>query len=80
MATKAPVPVEAPMILGVTFPILAFPVVILIPHKIPFVVAAPLDVARLMAVTVLPCTEVAVVVPTARLMAIKRVAIVPAIV
>ncbi|MBK7709039.1 MAG: hypothetical protein IPJ30_25635 [Acidobacteria bacterium] len=50
------------------------------PHRTPFDVDAPLDVARLIEATVLPWTDVAEFVPTPRLMPTKRVAIVPPIV
>lgn len=51
---------------------------ILIPQSIPLAVVAPLDVARLIAVTVLPCTDVtAVVVAAVMLMPLNLVAIVP---
>ena len=54
VATRAPVPVDAPMIFPVTVPILTSPPVMLIPHNTPLVVAAPLLVPKLMAVNVLP--------------------------
>src|SRR5258705_13321242 len=57
IATNAPVPDEAPIVLGVTFPIFTFPAVILTPHKTPLAVAALLEVARLMAVIILPCND-----------------------
>src|SRR6267142_6384032 len=47
-------PDEPPMIFGVTVPMLAEPPVILIPQRIPFVVEAPLEVLKLIAVIVFP--------------------------
>jgi hypothetical protein len=79
-AESEPVPVAAPMVLPVTVPMLALPEVTLMPHSTPLVVVAPLDVVRLMAETVLPCTELGETVPTAKLIPIKRVAMVPSIV
>jgi hypothetical protein len=54
VATREPVPVVAPMVLGVTVPMLASPEVIFIPHKMPLIVVAPLLVVIVIAAIVLP--------------------------
>ncbi len=54
VATNEPVPVVAPMVFPVTVPTFTFPEVILIPHRIPLSVAAPLLVLRLMDEIVFP--------------------------
>jgi len=47
IADKEPVPVDAPMVLGVTVPTFTLPAVVLMPQRTPLVVEAPLEVARL---------------------------------
>jgi hypothetical protein len=74
------VPLEAPIVFPVTVPILTFPAETTIPHNVPAPVAVVAEVPRLIAVTVLPWTEEAVVVPTARSIPLKIVATVPAMV
>ena len=64
VAVIAPVPVAAPMMLGVMFPAFTLPPVMLIPHSMPLVVVVVLLVDMLIAVIVFPCTDDAVVVPT----------------
>ena len=54
VAFNVSTPEEAPIVFAVTFPTLTLPAVIFIPHKIPFVVVAPLEVVKLIAVIVFP--------------------------
>jgi hypothetical protein len=79
VAARLPVPVVAPIVFGVTVPTFTSPDVMLMPQRTPYVVAAPLDVPRVMAATVFPWTEVGVTLPTASSIPMNRVAIVPVI-
>ncbi|MNX93095.1 hypothetical protein D3C86_1252700 [compost metagenome] len=60
MIEIAPVPVAAPIMFGVVFPIETFPPSTEIPAKIPGAVVAPLVVVKEIAVTVFPWIEEAV--------------------
>lgn len=72
-----PVPEPAPIVLALH---VTLPLVIFTAHQIPFVVAAPLEVASENALMRLSVTFVVLAVPTARSIAMKRVATVPAMV
>ena len=81
VATNAPVPVVAPIVLPAAVPMLALPAETLMPHNTPNPVETVLLVVKAMAVTVLPCMSLATPPAVkAAAMPTKRVAIVPVMV